>query len=153
MSLNWDCTVCTYAKCNFKPQISSIFHFDRVSDGWMAHLLGVKDYRFNLIQFSILNCKQLNKTKMQSHCQHNLYICHCSPSSQDPSPIHPLTTTHQTTTLHRFPAKSRQNGTGNASVNTLSRSSQQQHRFGFCVPKFFSQSSQIFSHEKKLTQK
>ena len=26
---------------------------------------------------------------MQSHCQHNLYICHCSPSSQDPSPIHP----------------------------------------------------------------
>ena len=39
---------------------------------------------------------------MQSHCQHNLYICHCSPSSQDPSPIHPLT---QTTTLHRFPAK------------------------------------------------
>lgn len=43
--------------------------------------------------------------KMQSHCQHNLYICHCSPSSQDPSPIHPLTSTHQTTTLHRFPAK------------------------------------------------
>ena len=39
---------------------------------------------------------------MQSHCQHNLYICHCSPSSQDPSPIHPVT---QTTTLHRFPAK------------------------------------------------
>ena len=26
---------------------------------------------------------------MQNHCQHNLYICHCSPSSQDPSPIHP----------------------------------------------------------------
>lgn len=44
---------------------------------------------------------------MQSHCQHNLYICHCSPSSQDPSPIHPLTatSTHQTTTLHRFPKK------------------------------------------------
>ena len=58
---------------------------------------------------------------MQSHCQHNLYICHCSPSSQDPSPIHPLTTTHQTTTLHRFPAK-RQNG----NVNTL-RSSQNGH--------------------------
>ena len=26
---------------------------------------------------------------MQNHCQHNLYICHCTPSSQDPSPIHP----------------------------------------------------------------
>ena len=117
----------------------------------MAHLLGVEDYRFNLIQFSILNCKQLNKTKMQSHCQHNLYICHCSPSSQDPSPIHPLTTTHQTTTLHRFPAKSRQNGTGNASVNTLSRSSQQQHRFGFCVSYFLSILSNFLSPEK-LTQ-
>ena len=53
---------------------------------------------------------------MQSHCQHNLYICHCTPSSQDPSPIHPLTTTHQTTTLHRFPAK--RNGSTN--VNKLS---------------------------------
>jgi len=34
----WDfnkffCDVCTYDKCNFKPQISSIFHFDRASDG------------------------------------------------------------------------------------------------------------------------
>ena len=53
---------------------------------------------------------------MQSHCQHNLYICHCSPSSQDPSPIHPLSTNTnsnhlQTTTLHRFPAK--RNGNGN----------------------------------------
>ena len=32
----------TYGKCNFKPQISSIFHFDRESDGQMAHVLGVK---------------------------------------------------------------------------------------------------------------
>ena len=31
-----------YDKWNFKPQISSIFHFDRVSDGRMAHVLGVK---------------------------------------------------------------------------------------------------------------
>ena len=31
----------------------------------------------------------INTQKMQNHCQHNLYICHCSPSSQDPSPIHP----------------------------------------------------------------
>ena len=30
---------------------------------------------------------------MQGHCQHNLYICHCTPSSTDPSPIHPSTTT------------------------------------------------------------
>ena len=48
---------------------------------------------------------------MQSHCQHNLYICHCTPGSQDPSPIHPL----QTTTLHRFPAKKASNGNGNVS--------------------------------------
>ena len=24
-----------------------------------------------------------------SSCQHNLYLCHCTPSSSDPSPIHP----------------------------------------------------------------
>ena len=35
------CDVSTYDKWNFKPQISSIFHFERVSDGWMAHVLGV----------------------------------------------------------------------------------------------------------------
>ena len=34
----------TYVKWNFKPQISSIFHFDQVSDGLMAHVLGVKTY-------------------------------------------------------------------------------------------------------------
>ena len=33
--------ISTYSKWNFKPQISSIFHFDRVSDGGMAHILGV----------------------------------------------------------------------------------------------------------------
>ena len=32
----------TYDKWNLKPQISSIFHFDRVSDGQMSHILGVK---------------------------------------------------------------------------------------------------------------
>lgn len=26
---------------------------------------------------------------MSNTCQHNLYICHCTPSSNDPSPIHP----------------------------------------------------------------
>ena len=61
---------------------------------------------------------------MQSHCQHNLYICHCTPSSQDPSPIHPLSTStssnngghFQTTTLHRFPAKNRNPAAGNGNL-------------------------------------
>ena len=36
------CGISTYYdKWNLKPQISSIFHFDRVSDGRMAHVLGV----------------------------------------------------------------------------------------------------------------
>ena len=30
-----------YDTWNFKPQISSIFHFDRVSDDRMAYVLGV----------------------------------------------------------------------------------------------------------------
>ena len=34
--------ISTYDELNFKPQISSIFHFDWVSDGRMAHVLGVK---------------------------------------------------------------------------------------------------------------
>ena len=29
---------------------------------------------------------------MRNHCQHNLYICHCTPTSGDPSPIHPPST-------------------------------------------------------------
>ena len=32
----------TYDKGNFKPQISSIFYFDQLSDSSMAHILGVK---------------------------------------------------------------------------------------------------------------
>ena len=36
------CDVCTYDKWKFKPKISYIFHFQLVSDGWMAHVLGVK---------------------------------------------------------------------------------------------------------------
>ena len=36
------CGISTYDEWNFKPQISSIFHFDRVSDGRMRHVLGVK---------------------------------------------------------------------------------------------------------------
>ena len=37
------CNISSYDKWNFKPQISSIFHFDRVGDGQMAHVLGVKE--------------------------------------------------------------------------------------------------------------
>ena len=37
------CGISTYDKWNFKPQISSIFYFDRVSYGRMAHVLGVKE--------------------------------------------------------------------------------------------------------------
>ena len=40
-----------YDKWNFKPQISSIFHFDWVSDGRMAHVLGVNHrYRYRVLQ-------------------------------------------------------------------------------------------------------
>ena len=35
------CGISKYDKRNFTPQISSIFHFDRVRDGQMAHVLGV----------------------------------------------------------------------------------------------------------------
>jgi hypothetical protein len=35
----------TYDKWNLKPQISSIFHFDRVSDGQMARILGIMYWR------------------------------------------------------------------------------------------------------------
>ena len=37
------CGISTYDKLNFKPQISSIFHFDRASDGRMADALGVNE--------------------------------------------------------------------------------------------------------------
>ena len=36
------CGISTYDNWNFKPQISSIFHFDRASDCRMARVLGVK---------------------------------------------------------------------------------------------------------------
>ena len=32
-----------YLHIYFKPQISSIFHFDQVSDCKMANILGIKD--------------------------------------------------------------------------------------------------------------
>ena len=37
------CGMFTYDNWNFKPQISSIFHFDQGHDGQMAHVLGVKE--------------------------------------------------------------------------------------------------------------
>ena len=41
ISIKKNCGV-SYHKWTFKPQISSIFHFDRVSDNWMAYVSGVK---------------------------------------------------------------------------------------------------------------
>ena len=41
-SFIWHLRVSNYVKLKFKPQISSIFHFYRVSDGRMAHILGGK---------------------------------------------------------------------------------------------------------------
>ena len=41
--------ISTYVKWNFKPQISSIFRFDKVSDGQMVHVLGVKNFTGYLI--------------------------------------------------------------------------------------------------------
>ena len=62
--------------------------------------------RLKTNEISFCDLIDASSLKMQSHCQHNLYICHCSPSSQDPSPIHPpILPLTQTTTLHRFPAK------------------------------------------------
>ena len=40
------CGIFTYDNWNFKPQISSIFQFDRASDGGMAHVLGVNKLNF-----------------------------------------------------------------------------------------------------------
>ena len=39
---NKSCGKSTHDQWNFKPQISSIFLFDRASDGRMAHVLGIK---------------------------------------------------------------------------------------------------------------
>jgi hypothetical protein len=36
------CAIPTYDKRKLKPQISSIFHFDWVSNDQIAHILGVK---------------------------------------------------------------------------------------------------------------
>ena len=43
----------------FKLQISSIFHFDRASDNWMAHVLGVKYLALQTFDFSIPTPKVL----------------------------------------------------------------------------------------------
>ena len=42
--------ISTFDKWNFKPQISFIFHFDGVSDGRMAHVLGV-NHILRLLEF------------------------------------------------------------------------------------------------------
>ena len=35
------CGVYVYDKWNFKPKISSTFHFELVNDGWISHILYV----------------------------------------------------------------------------------------------------------------
>ena len=51
--------ISTYHKWMFKLQISSIFHFDRASDNWMAHVLGVKYLALQTFDFSIPTPKVL----------------------------------------------------------------------------------------------
>ena len=36
--------VCMYDKWKFKPKITSIFHFEKVTDDWTSHILRVKTY-------------------------------------------------------------------------------------------------------------
>ncbi|XP_059087331.1 endothelin-converting enzyme homolog isoform X2 [Tigriopus californicus] len=47
---------------------------------------------------------------MSSTCQHNLYICHCTPSSNDPSPIHPNSSRGTRYSLASLGASSSSNG-------------------------------------------
>ena len=76
--LKKSCGISTYDQWNLKPQISSIFHFDRVSDGQMAHVLDVKHLNLcwkknwswililMLLCFWIVSFVKTTKTK-QSH--------------------------------------------------------------------------------------
>ena len=54
-----NCGKSTYDKWTFKPQFSSIFYFDRVSDSRMAHVLGVKEkvYEVKNLTFTIVKIK------------------------------------------------------------------------------------------------
>ena len=59
------CGIATYDKFNFKPQISSIFHFDRVSDSQLALILGVKTSKeklYNSNDLALLSCSLYWKT-------------------------------------------------------------------------------------------
>ena len=49
-----------------KPQISSIFHFDRASDGRMAHVLGVKKLLFAI--FYIFSIFQVRDPHLRGRC-------------------------------------------------------------------------------------
>ena len=75
------CGISTYDKWNFKPQISSIFHFDRVSDGeWLTcsvlsryHPL-VSKYQIIALHFLPKTCQlifvQYRKSwKTKLHCE------------------------------------------------------------------------------------
>jgi hypothetical protein len=46
-----------------KPQISSIFHFDRVSDGQMAHVLGVNTLNVENLLPRYLESRIRDRTK------------------------------------------------------------------------------------------
>ena len=50
------CGISIYDKWNFKPQISSIFHFDRISDNCMVYVLGVKQTSNHLQFQNMKNC-------------------------------------------------------------------------------------------------
>ena len=38
-----NCDECMYTKWNCKPQISPIFHFECINEGWISGVLGVKE--------------------------------------------------------------------------------------------------------------
>ena len=52
-------------KWTFKLQISSIFHFDRVSDGWMAQVLEVKGSKYFLNLLQPIKWKYLYKKNLK----------------------------------------------------------------------------------------
>ena len=47
--------LCMISETLSKPEISSIFHFDRVCDGQMAHVLGVKAFSLSLFYENCLS--------------------------------------------------------------------------------------------------
>ena len=77
MSFAWrnfqkhSCGISTYDNRNFKPQISSIFHFDWVGDGRMAHVLGV-NYSQCLSYLEYIKLGAITRK-----CEQNFYSSQC----------------------------------------------------------------------------